>query len=233
MGASISTIVTSWGARDRMLDFLSKHYRDWTQVSGTPGARLVGGGKEVFDYMGSRGERVAIGTEYLGNLYGWERCYVTALCRWVALKIGRKRVRFSKDVIGPEPFAKPVPYLLYDSYEYWPILVMSEKAALKLPEKRQWCAVDKFGCYLGAEIHESVVSAAFDLISSNDKRYKAYAKDANRFGPVPSESEARLAWLDKQRVVKAKHAKPEVERVLPVLRGELERLDRLWRKHAC
>jgi hypothetical protein len=57
-----------------------------------------------------------------------------------------------------------------------------------------------------------------------------YAADVNALGQKPSDSDGAQEWLDKRRTIKAKHSKPEIDRVLPILRGELERLDAAWKR---
>jgi hypothetical protein len=232
MGASISTLVANGRVHARMLDFLGTNWREYGKlgIDNIP-TRLDGNGKTVFDYSGSCGQYAnGIGTEYYGHLYGWERLYTTAVLRWVAVKIGRKRLRFSREVLGSETISAPAPYLIYDSEEYWPIFVTTFKEAVGLPQKlRQW-SYDRLGCYHGPETSESVVQAAKEhYLWHNKARYEAFQKDVKTLGPKPDESVAHRAWLDKIDVLAAKHCKPEIERVLPILRAELERLDDLWK----
>jgi len=234
MGASFATRVASEPARERMLAFLDENYRPWNAVVGTPevgAVHLDGRGREVFDYREGRGKKCSIGTEYYAHLHGWESKYVSSLIRWVALKIGRTRTRFSREINGKTPILKPVPFIVYDSEEFWPILVTSLSGAFKIPKQRRWCAADRLGCYVSVEVNESLTMASFDTwITTDSRAYEAYKHEVDTvLGPLPNTSEERMRWLDRQTAIKIKHATPDCDRQLPIIRAELQRLNDLWK----
>lgn len=215
-----------------MLDFLNDNYRSWDKVIGHGKSHFDEPGRKVFDYGESDGRACSVGTEYYAHLHGWERGYIHSMIRWVALKIGRVRVKFARSVVGATPVAKPLPFLVYDSYEFWPIIVTTPAGAAKIPKKRQWCAVDNVGCYLGAEFNSAVVMDTTDWLYTNKEAYEAFNADQAKLGLTladkPNDSVSHRAWLDRLEELKVKHCKPEIDRTLPVLRAELVRLDGLW-----
>jgi hypothetical protein len=146
----------------------------------------------------------------------------------MALKIGRKKSTFSKDVVKPNVFKKPFPFMVYDGDQTWPIVVVKDlKEAMKLPKTLRWCAVDKLGVYIGPEVNEILTTYTQDVYADKTT-FKAYAKDLAEITPI---REKNLAlWRQKFLTMKIKYMRQEIDAMLSVLRDEIERLDKLWER---
>ena len=226
MGYSIAIRVSSEVQRKRMIAFMGKHYRKWSDVI-EEGKSISSG--EATDDLSYDHAKKALGFDYASHLHGWERLYVYSALRWMALKVGDRKRRFDKDTVDPPLFKKPVPFMVYDGYEFWPILVcQNEREALKLPKGQRWCSVDPYGVYISEKTSESIVTACEDLFLDK-KLYAAFGNEVLKtIGQAPEESEARSRWIKKNQAIRAKHCKPEIKRMLPKVRAELSRLDQLW-----
>lgn len=229
MGASISIRVSGDKKRAKMLAFMAKNYRRWSEVF-PEGRKSESAGDPSGDFARRRKD---IGFEYAAHLYGWERIFVYSVLRWMALKVGDKKARFSKDEITPNVFKKPMPYMTYDGYAHWPIIVCaSEKAALKLPDTQVWCAMDKYGLYISGHTSESLVNCACEELMFDPKYDKKFSAAFLKNGGPPQgparTDKSFAAWRKKHLAIKARLSKPVIARVLPKMRDELKRLDKLW-----
>lgn len=132
MGYSCAAPIQSPKARDRMFAFLEKTYRDWAVVCGTERdypRSVCHDGQLAYDHGKNR-----IGFNY--RSLGDEDHYIFSLLRWIALRVGRKRV-FKK----LSPVA--VPYIVYDGHEAWPTLL--KDTWKDAPEDFRWYLVDEHG----------------------------------------------------------------------------------------
>ena len=228
MGASISVRVSSAEKRTKMLAFLSEHYRRWEHV--VAGAGYLNTDPDDFEIR-----KKDISFDY-SALHGWERVYVYSTIRWIALKVGDKKTRFRKDDVEPNVFLEPVPYMIYDEFDSWPILVCkSERDAMKLPIKHRWCSTDEYGVYLSERTSESLVCAAnegalFDVDREKaQKVQKAFTEELGALGEWPPYgSKEYQQRMEKYKRIRAKYARTEIKVMLPKVRGELKRLDKLW-----
>lgn len=85
MGYTVTAPVRDEVARREMSAFLKVHYRKWPAVCGKKcGSYLRGPISRDFSY--DRG-KCRIGFDY--NASGFERQYAYAVCRWIALKVGK------------------------------------------------------------------------------------------------------------------------------------------------
>ena len=225
MGYSIALRVRNVTLRKKMLAFMGKHYRKWSDVIGK--GKSISAGNPTDDLSYDHAKR-ALGLDYASGCGGWERAYVFSVTRWMAIKVGERRYSFSKDDGTKTKFASKVPYIVYDGYESWPILIVKNVEEIEgIPESWRWCAMDKYGVYIWAKAHESVVTAALDAMLG-DTVWKALSRDLAKLGHRPDDPKKHKAWLEKHKAVKAKHAAPEIKRVMPKLRAELAMLDKLW-----
>lgn len=229
MGYSLAVKTRNPKLAKKMLSFMGEHYRDWS--------RVIGQGKNSYsvrplcDDISYGQNKGVIGFDY-SAVHGWERAYVYSLCRWIALKIGVKKSRFSKETVTPNVFEKGVPYISYDGYEHWPIFVASSEKEAKatLPRSIWWCATDRYGLYLGEATSGALVDAALENLIFDKDLYKKMQVDWEKLGPWPEDRSSKEydRHLEKYKAVKRKHAKPEIRKVLPIVRAELKRLDDLW-----
>jgi hypothetical protein len=178
---------------------------------------------------------VLAGFNYASHCHGWESCHIYSLTRWMAIKVGERKTRFSKDDVEPNVFKEPVPFMVYDGYESWPILIVpSVKAAMRLPKKNRWCATDKYGVYVAPEVNHILTHFAEEAFF-DPKLYEKMSKDWAKLGARPDYNKDRAGyetWMEKREAVKVKHTRPEVDKMLPLVRAEVKRLDKLWEAQA-
>jgi len=155
MGADAGVRCKDKEIRDRMLAFLKANMRPW-HIVGAGGRWVLGQPYEGGD--GSpfiRTEEVqADGTSALCDVYGQNvlgfdlgydmpsREYTYGVLRWIALVAGDCKIPTNGDEEDPEPIAKsvdrPVPYILYDGYEEWPVLRHLEWDGRTMPPDDGW-----------------------------------------------------------------------------------------------
>lgn len=134
MGYSVSTPAMSQKAKGRMLAFMEEHFR--------PAHMIFENLEDTFDRTASgilTEEHLAYdkGTSKMGFNYSageLPRYYAFCVCRWMALKVGRKR-RFKKHGIPDVS----VPYIVYDGYEACPVLPKTQWEGVLEPERIDWC----------------------------------------------------------------------------------------------
>jgi len=215
MGYNLSVEAQSAELRNKMVRFMEANYKSLGEMAGPPEAR----GKK----------KIEIG--YSSCLHGEERVYVYSVIRWMALKVGALQSKFSKESVNPNVFADPAPFMTYDSYEHWPILVCaSEKEAMaKWPKSLWWCCTDPLGIYLGERTSESVVSAVTEAIFIDKKRGALFDKEMKKLGTVPRDDKEKWEkWLAKKHAIQAKLCRPEIRAMMKKIRSEIGRLDKLW-----
>jgi len=217
MGYCLTVEAQSEKLRNKMVHFMYANYKSLGSMAGPPEKR----GKK----------HIAI--EYSSCLDGEERVYVYSIIRWMALKVGALRSKFSKESVEPNVFDSPVPFMEYDSYDKWPILVCaSEKEAMaKWPKSLWWCCTDSLGIYLGERTSESIVPAVTLALFTDKKRAALFEKEMQKLGPIQRDDPVkREAWLAKKHVVLAKLCRPEIRAMMKKIRTEIRRLDKLWEK---
>jgi hypothetical protein len=116
MGYSLTVEAQSEKLRNLMVHFMDANYKSLGDMAGPPEKR----GKK----------QIAI--EYSSCLDGEERVYVYSVIRWMALRVGALRSKFSKESVEPNMFDSPVPFMVYDSYDKWPILSVVSAVTLAL-----------------------------------------------------------------------------------------------------
>ena len=132
MGYTIAIRPRSEKLKNKMLDFLSKNYQD---------ADVVFDGKVTAyacpptDDLCYDHAKLKLGFDY-GMLDEAENEYVYALVRWMGLKIGKKRKWKSIPV--------SVPYMVYDGFEAWPIIVEGTIPIKDIPEDKRWAIYTKY-----------------------------------------------------------------------------------------
>ena len=113
MGYSIS-IRTNPVKKDRMLAFLGKHYRKWSDVTGVGESISSGNPTDDLSYDSST---KSLGFDYASHCQGWEQAYIYSMTRWMAIRIGQRKTRFKQDTVNPNVFPDPVPFIVYDGFE--------------------------------------------------------------------------------------------------------------------
>lgn len=129
MGYSIAMRCRSKALKKKMRAFMKTHYRGWAEIDDNQ-KHSYSRFSDDLDYDGAK---TALGFDY--NACEPERDYIFAVCRWMAIKIGRKK---KWKALGL------VPYYVYDGYESWPILVEDEWKE-KVPKKFVWCLYSSTG----------------------------------------------------------------------------------------
>ena len=243
MGYSISVNCKSNKAQQQMLKFMGDNFRPWAVVlGGKDDVRYIGDPDDDLSYADGKRQ---IGFNYSsgwGSLGSPERDYYYATLRWIALQVGRR----AKAIGSPEGgqvyrFDEPKPYITYDGYDHWPVL-------LERPNKKKlrWLWVSKYGMkrckdnlaeHYGRLVHELLVK--YDKKKPKGKPRgitidpRVMAMYEGGKGPAIQEFmgmlmphftiEARI------QIVKTLLWDEVKKRRAPVLK-EMKRLDRLWAK---
>lgn len=223
MGYSISTRAKTQALQKKMLAFMQKNYRNWPTVRGQSNGNAYAG-NPTNDLSYDRAKKI-IGLDY-GALSGWERVYAYAVVRWMALKVGSLRKKFPGVV--PKETSKPVPFMVYDGYESWPILLVETPAQLKkLPEDRRWCAYTPLGMYADKARYvegELVVELADDF---NRMFQEVHDKIGPR-SPAGAGRKAHAAWIKKRHRLMLPHCRKKLREALKPFQAEMQRLEDLW-----
>lgn len=209
MGYSIACRPRSPALKKRMLAFMQEHYRSWPILCGDPeGACYAGPPTDDLSYDKAK---TAIGIDY-GACHGWEREYAFSLVRWMAIRIGVKRRRFTDEGTLKEP----VPVFVYDGTDTWPIIV----GKAPTPDLRQY-EVDTLG------IH-TFKKSTFVEHEMSAFEPKVYQRALAKVGPCPEKGD-RFAW--RERLHDALYSIPKVRKSVDhnfaLLHNELLRLDLL------
>jgi len=221
MGYSIGIRPRSKKLRDKLLTFMRAHYRSWPVLStGKEGDCYAGAPTDDPSY--DHGKFI-LGLDY-GVCSGWEREYAFTLVRWMALRIGTNRRAFSNGI----HLEVPTPFMVYDGYETWPILVGTKTENRRRPAKLHWCCTDDLGIHNGP-------NALADLVQhemfSHKNHTKAFKKAIAKVGPCPEKGD-RFAWKNRLNNAYLPFVQPELDRHLGFIRDELKRLTSLWDKEA-
>jgi hypothetical protein len=144
-----------------MLSFLETNYRRWPDVNNDGKSHAYARGPT--DDLSYGAAKNRIGFDY-GPLSGGEREYIYAVLRWMAIQVGVRKAKFTKNEITPNILPRHMPYTLYDGYDAMPIiLVPNVTAANKLPKRQRWAATDCWGIRISKEADQS--SLLFDMPS--------------------------------------------------------------------
>ena len=232
MGYSIGARARGAKLQKEMVTFLGTHYRKWSVVAGGHESQQVGPPTDDADYDDAKH---FVGFNYSCS-WGWDRFYTTVSCRWVALKVGRRRTTFSKDAVTPNAFPDPVPFITYDGFQNWPVLAVGEEGAKDLPKGQQWCATDRWGVPAGPGRWEdhSTSCAEDELFGDNDGVKAAWEMIQKKSAEADWEARekrgeiTRKQWLKEMEVLRAEHLRPFMERAFDKVREEMRRLDALW-----
>jgi hypothetical protein len=142
MGYSFTTPIKSKKAQQQMLAFLEKHYRPWSELTkGTileynpdyDATRYICTGEDLsYDHGKCR-----IGFDYSRS--DDSTPYMHGILRFMALQVGRRRA-LPNDTGSPEA----VPYIVYDGYEAWPVLLLSKWNG-RVPKHSEWALCTESG----------------------------------------------------------------------------------------
>jgi hypothetical protein len=232
MGYSISIQVSSNPLRKKLLDFMGVNYRRWSVVCGKDPSEWSGSSRGPTDDISYGVDKTSIGFDY-GPMQGFERDYIYSVLRWMAIKVGDRKLEMNtdEDEYGPdEPvtFSEPIPYYRYDCDSHFtPILVVTkEQEAALLKDHRHW-AVDEWGVRVGpTSIDHQIGSCSGVFFGPTSAHILA---DSKILGPAPKEDgEARDSWMALHQAIYLKYLKPELDENIALIRQEIQRLDQLW-----
>lgn len=217
MGYSVGIDVQSVHLQKKMLTFMEKEYRPHWQIRGRKNTDCYSSPPRVdLDYFQGK---CIIGMDY--NAAGFERGYVFTLARWMALKVAKTRRVFNDPQVT---FEEPVPYIVYDNYNLWPVLV---KPLSAVPKKIRWCCVDRYGMKLSITQTEDYV---FEL--PDEKAFeKAHRKACEKHGIEPNSQVISSVARERIRDTRMRLLWPEVKKVLAPMRAEMKRLDQAWARN--
>jgi len=234
MGYSMGARAKTATLKKQMLAFLSEHYRCWPQVMGEDEKHWW------FNSSPPKGSpdlsyddaKLALGFDHSG-LHGWERLYLMTVCRWIALQVGPRKKRFSKDTITPNVLPAPAPYMTYDGDDHWPVIVRTVKAAAKLPKRQHWCAFSPLGLPTGPRrFHRASMYGLESMLDEKElkKMFEAIEADLAKanYADLPGGTPRIRLHED----IRLKHLKPNVMAGFAQVRAEMKRLDKLWRSVA-
>lgn len=158
MGYTVATPIRDEESKARMLAFLEKNFKHWDELRGRA---LQNRGR---GYRGPIADDAADGLSYdhgscrIGfdfNTPAFDRDYIFAVCRWMALKVGWC-VEFPIApivAVDGDELADPVcpglvgvyPVIVYDgeSNNPWPMI----RDRVTAGDAHRWCVVDEFGCH--------------------------------------------------------------------------------------
>jgi hypothetical protein len=205
MGYSFYAIATSDKKHKKMLDFLAKHYRRWEDVIKDDHAFSHGfsdphGGPCYCHH------KLAIGFDFNGM--GSERDYCFNVIRWVAVKVGKRRRSIAAQD-GKYISKWPIPFVVYDGYDFWPIIIGPMTSA---PKEWRWCVTDELGVKRGLDSLAGSILLEFGTKEDYEEINKFRAEHPERI-------------FDAAKVV----MKSKAKEVRKIIRNELKRLDELWR----
>lgn len=147
MGYSIAAPLKSAKARDACYAFLLEYFRPWSEVVAQDAGLKVDpdydwtrflqrdGGLDYDRGKHRVGFNYGVADEFVGE-------YAYTALRFCALRWGRKR-----KLEGSVGSAEPVPYIVYDGYQAWPVLPRS-KWEDRASKDARWCLVDALGLKL-------------------------------------------------------------------------------------
>lgn len=208
---------------------MEKNFRRWCAVCGVKPDEWNGSAsnptEDIFDRPKS------IGFHYQSGMYGFERDYIYSVLRWMAIKVGDRKLKMKTDETdeGQEvvTFPEPVPYYNYDGDPvFTPILVVTEEQAAALTKNHRHWAVDEWGIRIGPTVADSQIMSCMGVFRPNGPAILAESK---ALGELPKEEgPERESWFDKRRVIYLKYLKPEIDENISLIRKEIQRLDQLW-----
>ena len=217
MGYSIAIRVSSVKKRAKMLAFMANNYCRWNLVWGKGESISAGNITTDLDYDTSA--KTALGFNYKSHLRGWERVYVYDVLFWMALKVGNRKSRFKDGADKPFVSPTPLPYVVYDGCDVWPVLsCASETTIKKLPGAKTWSVVDQFGVEYPSTSLTYACTPTKALLEALSKIPR----------PKKSSGPSWEAWSRKWQATMFKFMLPEMKRMNSVIRKELMRLDQLW-----
>jgi hypothetical protein len=140
MGYAVTAPCKSYKAKAEMLAFLKEHFRSPdTFIDNMDDDGLYGPVGEGLDYSHGKCE---VGFEFTS--WSPAREFAIALCRWMALRMGRRRKL--KPFEGHKCGIRAViPYYVYDGCEAVPVRLESEWFDKAPEECKSWTFVDEHG----------------------------------------------------------------------------------------
>lgn len=132
MGYSITTPIYGTKKRDKLFDFLESHFVYPHKILGH---KVSYSCLKKGDFSYDSG-RCCIGFDY-SAIFGFEREYIYTICRWLALKQGRKQKKFDGFTSNID-----LPYIIYDGIDKFPVIL---RGTIEVTEEMEWAVVDQYG----------------------------------------------------------------------------------------
>ncbi len=233
MGYVLSTHARNKNLAQEMVDFLHKEGATWPAIAKrnglvwNPEKRFMqqDDGPESTLYFEAEGTEVS--TYYPSGTGGWSRVYVYALIRWVALRVGKKRTKFSRRSASEKKIeiSTPVPYYRYDGEDETIAIFCDEgKGAPDKVRDLNVNVVTVDGLYPNASQPTYTSAALENLMGSREGN--SFNKMVNSLGEKTTENS--VAWLREFQNIRKDFSKPEIDRTLPVLWKEMAMLTVKW-----
>jgi hypothetical protein len=208
MGYTIAAHARTEELREQMLRFMNDQYQPWAKVmAGPPSGDFDGSASNPTTDLSYDKVELVIGFDYSG-LSGWEREYVYAACRWMAIKIGKRKAEFPQRDGRALAFDSQVPYIVYDEEIEIPVGPDVDELGIKAPSTQV------------NQLRPLYPDAFFDLSDEEQEAFEAEA--ATHEGEEPAAAKQRRAEL------RNRYTKRIVDIHVGIIRSEMERLERLW-----
>lgn len=202
MGADLDVTARSPRLAERMAAFLQQHVPTVQERSGLPT-------KERLFWIEADGLNIKL--HKISAYQDLRREVGFSLMHFAAIKVGRRKRHFPK--IEPEipPFIEPVPYVLYDSFEPWPVLAPCHQSAAS--KEAAWCFVDSHGVPYGKAAY-SVLRVSLPFFHGKDP------KDVQRLIRIAGIQSGKPEWKPLLKIIE--------DEVLGPVRSTMSYLASLW-----
>lgn len=172
MGYSMSVVCRSERHRDEMLSFIKENFRHiWQILETKERPQRYSDFSSELDYSH---RKFQIGYDY-SCLDGLDTWHLQTVLRWMATKVGRKKIFKKIAEYGP------IPYILYDGFEPWPIILSPE-----YPKESAWCACDELGILRDTiqVVTQTGFNFKYPTLSVLEEQSKGLAMDGTHIYPI-------------------------------------------------
>ncbi len=228
MGYSIYTPVRSKELEKEMLAFLKKEFKHYDEIrkdghkADMQGISDPGNCEEIYF-----GRKTLVGFQYkswwsMMEPLGFERSYYNIVLKWIALQVGKRRIRFNSEEFGT--VTEPTPYTVYDGCDNEPVF-------LKKPRKKSvlWRWTDKYGICKDATCLYEAHSAL--LLSKHAATKSGYKKVIRDFLKKQGWTKEDMFAVPGRPGLIVEACLADVhESYMQPIRDEMKRLDEAWQK---
>lgn len=218
MGYSIAVICKSAVSQQKMLRFLGKHFKHFSDDP----VRYISEPRSELSYSDSK---VQVGFDYKSGwgAFSYERAYYFSILHWIALKVGARKTK-----IGKYKVAKSSPYVRYDGYENWPVLVDKPKS-----KTLQQFWVDELGMLRENLFYLWVTELFFSHVlyfkdNLHPDAEKILGRKISR-GGEPFTVDEQFT-IDERNLLVTTICKPQIDAAKKHIHDELQRLNDEWER---